>query len=275
MAASEMTPGDRIRSAVRRSRQFSAASLVLAVVALVASNTLVAIGACGGWLLALIAVVFARVAVRRARRTLIEDSAPVSRAVPSAGAMLCVALLVGQTLIVGVTMVRDGRALSANSSSAANLRGIGMAVAAYADEFKTYPPTFHDLLLSGGVNPKALLSPLDPGPGWTETSKPEVMHVQSSYIYVPGHGARANDPRIIILYERMPFGLNGLLVSQRPLRCVLFDDGHVETLDEDAFQRAWQQDRQRRRELGWPIPANEPARPPASQPGPVLTWPPW
>ncbi len=274
MAASEMTPGDRVRSAVRRSRQFSAASLVLAVVTLVATNILVAVGACGGWVLALVAVIFALSAVRRACQVRTEDNMRITRFVLLAGTMICLAVLLGQSLMVWLTL-RSGRIAGGNSISAANLGGIGKAVAWYAEEYKSYPPTFQSLLQDAGANPKALLSPLDTGPGWVETSDPNVMLVHSSYIYVPGHGPWANDPRIIIVYERMPFGSSGPLISRKPVRCVLFDDGHVDILDEDSFQRAWEQDRRRRRELGWPIPANEPASPPASQPGPVLTWTAW
>ena len=267
-----MTPSNRVRSAVRRSRQLSVVSLVFAGVAVATTGATLAVGACGGWVLALVAVGFALAAVNHSFPASAEEHTTIRRSSLLVGAATCAALLVGQTWLI-LSVLRSSREIAWNTCSAANLGGIGKAVAWHAEESRSYPSTFQGLLRDAGVNPKALLSPLDTSPGWVETSDPNVMLVYSSYIYVPGHGAWANDPRIIIAYERMPFGSTGPLIARRPVRCVLFDDGRVEILEEDAFQRAWQQDRQRRRELGWPIDPNEPIQPPTSQPGSVLTWP--
>ena len=69
-----MTPAQRTRSAVRRSWQLSVASLVFAVVAVATTNIMVAVGACGGWLLALIAVIFVLRAVLRVREVPVEEA---------------------------------------------------------------------------------------------------------------------------------------------------------------------------------------------------------
>jgi hypothetical protein len=267
-----MTAPERVAQSVRRSRQWAAASLVLGCVAMVTTNIMLVIGACGGWLLALIALVFALTAIVRNAGAPAEEQASIGRLSLIAGVVPCVALFLGQTLIVQAAW-RAAWNTARTSISAANLRGIGNGVAAYADECKAYPPSLQELLSSGGMTPMTLCAPLDPDYDWRGSSQPGVVLIDSSYIYVPGHGTRANDPRVIIAYERRAFGSSRLRILQTPERCVLFDDGRVEILDESAFQRAWQQDHQRRRELGWPIAASEPARPPASQPGPVVTWP--
>ena len=186
--------------------------------------------------------------------------------------MFCLALFLGQTLIVG-SLVSLARPIAMTSTSIASLTGIGRMTIDYAREKGSYPSSFQDLIDTGVTGPKSFWSPADPEAGGKDSSDSKIMLVSCSYIYVPGHGTWANDPRIIIAYERTSFSSSGPLISRRPVRCVLFDDGRVEILEEDAFQRAWQQDRQRRRELGWPIAPDEPTQPPASQPGPVVTWP--
>ncbi len=267
-----MTPAQRVRSAVRRSRQLSVASLVLAGVAVATTNIMVAVGACGGWLLALIAVILVLRAVLRVHEVPGGEGAQVNRLVLLVVAVFCLALLLGQTLILG-SLVSSIRPAARTTTSIASLKGIGRVTIDHAREKGAYPSSLQDFIDSGVATPKSFWAPADPEAGGKDSPDPKLLVLSCSYIYVPGHGTWANDPRIIIAYERMSFGSSGPLISRRPVRCVLFDDGRVEILEEDAFQRAWQQDRQRRRELGWPIAPNEPAQPPASQPGPVVTWP--
>lgn len=105
-----------------------------------------------------------------------------------------------------------------------NLKNIGLALAIYANDHEDkYPPTLEDLLAGYLPNAEALQCPSDSSD-------------ERSYLYVPGLSV-AHEPTAIVMFERKGNHAGG--------RNVLFGDGHVEWMSEEAFQRRWAEQRQK------------------------------
>jgi len=111
------------------------------------------------------------------------------------------------------------RELSKRTVSAANLKGIGIAMYTYANEHDDkLPPDFKTLVDAGTITPKTLISPND------------ASGAECSYIYIAGQTLNG-DPRNVLAYEKPD--INGGEGSS-----VLFADSHVEFLTPSSLEKA-------------------------------------
>ncbi len=146
-----------------------------------------------------------------------------------------------------------GQELGVRPVSISNLRGLEQAIAAYCRDRHDFPPQFAALVNLDICTPKQFISPvttdLESLPGQTLTS---------SYVYRPGSGAFRTDPALMIAYEReIRWRTRDYYFA--PLgRLVLFADGRVECLTDDAFRAALAEAERRRAEIGWPTVEPEP-----------------
>jgi hypothetical protein len=65
-------------------------------------------------------------------------------------------------------------------------------------------------------------------------------------------GGWPDDGDLVIAFERCPWTIIEHKLFTDKGRCVLFGDGRVECLGEDAFRKALEADLARREVLGWP-----------------------
>jgi prepilin-type processing-associated H-X9-DG protein len=97
-----------------------------------------------------------------------------------------------------------------------NLKQIALALAIYANDYDDkYPPTLQALLPNYTMDELLFECPSAPG---------------TRYLYVPGLTI-ADKPNRMVVFERR--------VIHRGGRNVLFVDGHVERMSEEAFQQRW------------------------------------
>jgi prepilin-type processing-associated H-X9-DG protein len=130
-------------------------------------------------------------------------------------------LLIGIILMIFVILpVLDrARDLAEDSCSRANLNGIATGIEIYkAKNRNVYPPSFDELLESGLIAEKMLITP----PG-------DVSDGSRSYFYLPPKNAKDVDSETIIACEKK--NLN----KSRKGRNVLFVDGSVKFLSPEEF----------------------------------------
>ena len=248
-AGSQSGPPKSPRRPLRSSGIAGAASLAGALLALVTANALLALCTLLGWPLALAALIFAAEATWRNSNSRLP---PEQRQKPARlwGTLaLTGALLLAQT-VLALTALGRTRECAKAAVSAANLRGILQCVAIYSGDYGEYPATLDDLVIGGYTVPRQLRSMFDMTGAPYASSAP----FYSSFTYRPGKGAYRNDPALVIGFERSALTPLDLRIFTRWGRVTAFGDGHVEVLDEKAFEQALRKDKQRRKQLGWPIP---------------------
>lgn len=133
---------------------------------------------------------------------------------------------------VALPALAQARGAARNVASLNNMRQITMAMIIHEQDKGALPPNLGALLDAKLVaDAKILVAPGDPAP-------PQVGGRPCSYVYcLDGHAgaklglAKIEDPaRTPVLWERQAF--------RQGRRGVAFADGHVETMDEAAFQQA-------------------------------------
>ncbi len=102
-----------------------------------------------------------------------------------------------------------------------NLKQIGLAMAIYANDFEDrFPPTLDDLVPLYVTERMLFQCPSDP------SDDPDYV----GYVYVPGFRVGV-DATTMVLFDKKGNHAEG--------RNVLFADGHVELMTEEAFQQRW------------------------------------
>lgn len=138
---------------------------------------------------------------------LVRQHGPLPAPIASAGVG---AVAASTSMSIMLPSLARARQLSKRSVSAANLKGIGLAMFAYANENNdVFPPDLETLIREGLISRQTLISPLDPDN-------------EQAYIYIPGQTADV-DPNNILVYED-PANAGGEGGT------ALFADGHVEWL---------------------------------------------
>jgi hypothetical protein len=141
------------------------------------------------------------------------------------------------------------RVYAKSAVTSANLRGIGYGLQIYVQDCGAYPDSLRELVAKGLLAWDQVQSVCDPD---VRYDVPADEAEYSSFVYQAGGGAWRADPRLILAYERGPWTPVELRLLPEHGRCVLFGDGRVERLDDEAFETAKRGDATARRELGWP-----------------------
>ena len=226
-----------------------AAALAGALLALVAANAFFVLCTLLGWPLALAALILTAVAAWRNSNPSLPNEQRLKAARLWGTLAVAAALLLTQT-VLALTALGRTRGCAKAAVSAANLRGILQCVAIYSGDYGEYPATLDDLVIGGYTVPRQLRSMSEMiGAPYTSSAP-----FYSSFTYRPGKGACRNDPALVIGFERSALTPLDLRIFTRWGRVTAFGDGHVEVLDEKAFKQALRKDKQRRSQLGWPIP---------------------
>jgi len=214
--------------------------------------------ACSGWILSVAALIAVITIYKQSKRSTSNEQQIQTRKQLLAISISTLILFMTNTMItLGVLAI--GKLMACNSVSQCNLAGIGQGITSYCNDHGAYPNSPLDLVIACSVPHKQFIAPFD-----TKAHTPFDVNKYTSYAYVPGQGSKQNDPDIMLGYEREPFTMmSDRILFKKYGRWTLFDDGHVELLDEEHFQAAIRKDRQRRRELGWPSPDTQPASQPA------------
>ena len=121
------------------------------------------------------------------------------------------------------------RELSKRAVCAANLKGIGTAMYAYANDHNDkYPPNFKTLVDMQLCSPKSFICPS--ACVSTPAEKPTEDELEACYTYIPGQ-TTDSDQRNVLVYEKETDhdGDGGN---------VLFADGHVDWLPSDKLKEA-------------------------------------
>lgn len=142
-----------------------------------------------------------------------------------------------------------GREAGKSAVTGAILRGIESGLRTYHERFADYPPSLFVLVDAGMLTRKQLVTPFDPS-GFEQP--PHRPQTDTSFVYHPGAGPWIDDDRIILAYERAPFCSAEADLAPSPGRFVVFGTGQVRWLPEGVFAAALEEDRLRRREIGWP-----------------------
>jgi hypothetical protein len=224
-----------------------AVSLVVGLAALVTNPCLFVIVGEGTALAALILAAIA--ALRNADARLVPSDR--QRGGRVWGTVIVGAVMVAVQTLLSLGALSRTREVAKAAVSAANLRGIGRALAVYANDRGEWPAALDDLVAAGDVSPQMLVTihdalgrPIAPGPPY-----------YSSFAYRGGGTSTSQDPTVILAFERAPMTVMDARLWPKRGRLVLFGDGRVATLDEPAFQAALTKDEERRRELGLAVPA--------------------
>lgn len=149
---------------------------------------------------------------------------------------------------VGMAALSATRASGMSAVTAANLRGIGLSLMRYHEQFGEHAPTLFALVDANLSTRKQLVTPFDPRgiemPPW-------LPQEYSSFVYRPGAGAWVDDGRLMLVHEAGPFCTGVATLIPQPGWFVLFATGEVRWLVTQAFEAALAVDRERRKELGW------------------------
>ncbi len=167
-------------------------------------------------------------------------------------AAIIVLLAHGAAFILWYRAFADIRYISVYSGT--NLRALGSAITGYSREERDFPSDFATLVNEGWTAPKLFLAPGDYRLGEAGPGEP----LRTSYVYRPGTDANRPDPVLILAYERVAALHTDYAYFSPRGRLVLFADGRVECLTDDAFRAALADDERRRTEIGWPTVEPEP-----------------
>lgn len=232
---------------LRWCRRLLIVSGVLTATVLAAPDLWFIVGIPVGALLALIAFLFAATATLNARDN--DESIPCpSRRQRYLHMLVAAAFLIGSVKLcfIGAAMFE---LLARTAVTEANLRGLHRAIAEYAHDHGIYPPTVMAMQKGGYIGVKETWSVHEPQ---SELYQEGDYQVHLSFAYHPGIDRPRNDPALVIVNDRGPWSYRNRGLWFRHTRLVLFDDGNVANIDEEAFAAALKRDAQRRQELGWP-----------------------
>lgn len=156
-------------------------------------------------------------------------------------------------LAVDALLFVDGRHdwlfVEVRAVTQSNLKGIGQALQEYCEDYQGYPARLDALIDDGLATQHQLISPFD----YVYESERSAAAGYSSYAYIPGIGPWRAEPEVILAYERIASESTASTSRRGPTRPVLFGDGEVRILTDDEFAQAILRDRERRKELGWPL----------------------
>jgi len=144
-------------------------------------------------------------------------------------------LVGGAAMAVSVLMPALGQArfMAKSVKCASQLRGLGIAIAMYQNDFsEKNPANLEELIEKEDVSPKALVCP---------SSSDSVG--QCSYVYRGADLNAMSDGGLILIYDKYEN-------HKGEFRNVLFAAGHVEKLTEEQFQQAIVRDNELRRKKG-------------------------
>lgn len=133
--------------------------------------------------------------------------------------------------------------------TAANLRGIGQALMIYVKQYGENPADLATLIQANICTEGSFESFGDPQP--VVYSAAEGLKY-CSFVYQPQAGSWHTDPKIMIAYEQQAWTPMQLRLIPTYGRYVLFADGHVRRLDDEAFEAAQREDAARRQVLNRP-----------------------
>lgn len=178
------------------------------------------------------------------RRT--EKHSPVRRRHARAVAFLAVVLAVftaGHVALVYRTL----ESVFSFTNAAGCLVNIDGAIRTYVEKHGQYPPTLQEVFDTGILNESWFVT------GW-DRNRPEKMSnsgrlLYSSFAYDPPATAPADDPDLILAYEREAVGRSGDTLFHVPARAVLFADGNCQILTDSDFAQALVKDGGRRQVL--------------------------
>lgn len=229
-------------------------ALAVAIALFLVAGPFLILGTMAGFVAALGALAGASACVKAYRdpRVEVDSRGELTRSnVAFAAAAACLILVA--YVMLALTGLSRTREYAKAAVSAANLRGVGMAMKLYTEEFGDYPSSPEDLVRAGratGGEFQALQDPRAPG------GPPPGAPLYSSYILQPGSGEWVSDSRLILAYERFPWTLAKPRLFATHGRFVLFGNGHVRCLDNRVFEAARRADAVRRKELDWPPPVD-------------------
>ncbi len=208
------------------------------------------IGGCSIYLVGLVAVVWGTArAWRKGATTRGMRAAPALRRLRWLSVLLAIGYV--PLLLAALGAMRECGGM--RPVSAANLRGLGQGIAIYCRDQLDFPPQLATLVNADICPAKQCINPRSSD----EESLPG-QPLTSSYVYRPGSGAFRTDPALIIAYEREILWRTHASYFAPLGRLVLFADGRIECLTDDAFRAALTADERRRAEIGWPTAEPEP-----------------
>ncbi|MEW6251552.1 MAG: hypothetical protein AB1716_12965 [Planctomycetota bacterium] len=159
--------------------------------------------------------------------------------------------LVPLHLCLGVAALGAARGVGLAAVGKYELRCIGTALASYHADLGEYPPDLMLLAQTGYIADRLRLIA-----HYDDSMPSEPTESYTSYVYTPGLGPWNSDSRLILAYLRNHgnFSMDWRF-RRSPARWVLFADGEVRWLHDDELNRARRMDAERRKEIGWPAPA--------------------
>lgn len=138
--------------------------------------------------------------------------------------------------------------LSKSTVTAANLRGLGVAIQMYCKDEDCFPADWDVLMAANNASSKQLFSPSDPNIFFSPTPP-----YYSSFVLFPASAQDLKHPSIVIAFEREPWSKSKLRFFSTPKRYVLFADGLVRMQDANEFLSALEADRKTRSQLNRPV----------------------
>lgn len=230
-------------------------SLAIAAAVLVGKDAVVMFGTMAGFVAALITLAGALTVakVRRDPEAAAEDNVRITRWQVTIAILGAAVIILGYVGLAMAALSRT-REYAKSPISASNLRGIGIAMKMYVNQHLDYPPTACELVAAGETDWgqfQAMGDPDVPHSGLEDEAE------YSSYVYQPGRGDWQDDRRLILAYERGAWTPLELRMAPRYGRFVLFADGRVDGLDDEAFREARHDDAEAREKLRWPVPVPE------------------
>lgn len=226
------------------------ASIAWLPVMFLASGPVVAWGINVCWLCAFITLAGCLTCIKAYRNPAIQadSNARISAGRLWLGIAVAVPVMLG-CAGVALNALSAAREYAKSTITGANLRGRGQGIAQYVAQFGEAPDSFTPLIRSQICSAGSFWSFGDPyDPAYTESAG----LTYSSFIYQPPPAAGLADPRIITAYERKPWTPLSFRLIPTYGRYVLFADGHVQSMDDQAFQAAQAEDAARRQELARP-----------------------
>jgi len=192
------------------------------------------------------------IAARRLSRA--ADGAVTSSLQPTLRHVRVWLILLGlAALAVDALLFVDGRRdwlfVEVRAVTQSNLKGIGQALEEYCRDYQDYPARLDVLMDEGLATQHQLISPFD----YVHESERSAAAGYSSYAYIPGTGPWRAEPEVILAYERIASESTASTSWRGPTRPVLFGDAETRILTDDNFAQALLRDRERRKELGWPL----------------------
>ena len=226
------------------------ASLVWIAIMFLASGPVFVWGIIVCWLCAIATLVGCLTCITAYRNPAIqtESNVRISPARLRLGILLAIPVMLA-CVAVALNALSAAREYAKAPITASNLRMIGCGITLYTEQFGEPPDSFTHLIRAKLCSEGSFWSFGDPNdPVYTEPTG----LTYSSFVYQAPPTAGRADPKIITAYERKSWTPLSFRLITTYGRCVLFADGHVQSMDDQAFRAAQAADAARRRELDRP-----------------------